>query len=86
MTTPESFGLSKRTIIRHIGTNHIAIEKKIKSRIISKDARKIVEMAQKIQNANSTLKVSLICTKNICSKSIALLQEHQINIIIEELE
>jgi hypothetical protein len=62
----------------------MAIRKVIKSRIIQKDAIKIVEMARKIQQVDSQLKVSLICSRNICSKSIDLLAKEGIGICYVE--
>ena len=79
------YNLPARTKLRAIGKNHIGIVKLIKSRIIQKDAFKIVEMSIHIKEIEPNVKVSLICTSNICSKSIILLQKENISIIIEEL-
>ena len=83
-TFPETYQLSSRIILRQIGRQHIAIVKLIKSRIIQKDAVKIVTMARQIQSVSPSLQVSLICTKNICSKSLALLADEQVEVIYEE--
>lgn len=77
--------LPVKTKIRIIGENHIGIVKLIKSRIIQKDAFKIVELSEKIKKVHPTFEVSLICTSAICSKSMALLQREGISVIIEEL-
>ncbi len=82
--SPNDFGLNSRVQLKQLDTYHIAIVKLIKSRIITKDALKIVEMAQTIKSKEPTHKVSLICTKNICSKSIQLLNKNQIDIIYSE--
>ncbi len=82
--SPKDFGLNSRVLLKQLDTNHIAIVKLIKSRIITKDALKIVEMAQTIKSKEPTNKVSLICTKNICSKSIQLLNKNKIDIIYSE--
>ncbi|MBN2166128.1 MAG: hypothetical protein JW717_07625 [Marinilabiliaceae bacterium] len=84
-TSPETYHLHKRTILREIDTNHIAIVKKIKSRIISKDAKKIIDQVKKIKSVDPLKKVSLVCTKNICSKSIALLHENNVEIFYEDI-
>jgi len=81
--SPAHYGLHSRTLLQQLGTQHIGIIKIIKSRIIRKDAIKIVEMAEKIRLVNPEVKVSLICTPNICSKSVALLEEKDISIQIE---
>ena len=72
-TNPLYYQLSSKVQLEEINEHQIAIRKVIKSRIIQKDAIKIVETARQIQQVDSQLKVSLICTRNICSKSIDLL-------------
>ena len=84
-TNPCDYKLPQRTILRTIDENRIAIVKLIKSRIIQKDAIKIVEMAQLIKNTNTNIAVALICTSAICSKSILLLENNDIEIITENL-
>jgi len=69
--------------LRAIDENHIGIVKLIKSRIIQKDAIRIVEMSKQIKDVHPDLEVSLICTSNICSKSLALLQREGISVVIE---
>lgn len=80
-TNPTTYGLPTTTKLQEIGTNHLAIVKVIKSRIIQKDALKIVAAVKQIQRVNPSLKVSLMCTKNICSKSVALLEKEGIALI-----
>ena len=84
MPLAEKFGLPKNTQIEVLGANHLAIVKMIKSRIISKDAEKIVEMVGLIRQKEPNTEVSLICSGNICSKSIQLLENNQIGILIDE--
>ncbi|MFC0875761.1 hypothetical protein ACE01N_04160 [Saccharicrinis sp. FJH2] len=81
---PTPFGLNSRTDLQQVDERTIAIVKKIKSRIIRKDAEKIVAMADTIQEKEPGQKVILVCTSNICSKSKALLKEKNIDIQIEE--
>jgi hypothetical protein len=82
--TPSDYKLPSRTELRELAPNHIGIVKVIKSRIIQKDAAKIVEMAKRIKVVNPALKVSLLCTKNICSKSLALLEKEGIGVELVE--
>jgi hypothetical protein len=82
---PSVYNLPARTKLRAISENQIAIVKLIKSRIIQKDAVKVVEMSRQIQSVHSNLKVSLICTSAICSKSLALLHREGISVVLEEL-
>ena len=83
-TNPLYYQLSSKVQLEEINEHQMAIRKVIKSRIIQKDAIKIVEMARQIQQVDSQLKVSLICTRNICSKSIALLAKEGIGICYVE--
>ena len=85
-TNASDYNLPTRVILRAVCENHVAIVKLIKSRIIQKDAAKIVEMARQIQSVNADMKVSLVCSSAICSKSLALLKNEGIGVIIEELE
>ena len=43
----EKYGLNKRIILKQLDNSNIAIEKIIKSRIIQKDAMKIIDIADK---------------------------------------
>lgn len=86
MIDPTYYGLPKRTILKAINTNHIGIVKDIKSRIISKDAIRIKEMCDKIIQKEASIKISLCCNSNICSKSIAFLTENNIDIIYLDKE
>ncbi len=76
----EKFGISSRVQLRQITDKHIGIVKLIKSRIIQKDALKIIELATLVKDVDDSLDVSLICNDNICSKSITLLQQNNIQI------
>lgn len=81
---PTSYNLPARTRLRAINQNHIGIVKLIKSRLIQKDAIRIIETSKQIKNIEPNINISLICTSNICSKSIKLLQKENISIITEE--
>ncbi len=83
-TNPTFYGLSPRLILEELGPNRIGIRKVIKSRIISKDAEKIVEFARQIKSVTPNLEVTLICTRNICSKSVPLLIDNGIKIYFSE--
>lgn len=76
-----NYGLNSRVKLEEINENHIGIIKLIKSRIIQKDAQKIIEQAESIREKDSGIKVSLICTNNICSKSVALLNKNNIEVL-----
>lgn len=82
MSLAKEFGLSSRVQLEQFGLQHIRIHKKIKSRIIRKDAIKIIEIATTIRQQAPNTKLTLVCFNNICSKSIALLQNNNIDIEI----
>lgn len=75
------YNLNKRVLLEQIDSNTIGIVKLVKSRIITKDALKIIESVKQIKKINPELNVALICTENVCSKSIALLSENSIKIV-----
>ncbi|WP_282035804.1 hypothetical protein [Saccharicrinis aurantiacus] len=77
---PQTFDLSSRVKLEQLSSTEISIVKKVKSRIIKKDALKIIDIANKIRSHNPEIKVSLSCTNNICSKSVNLLEENQIKV------
>lgn len=78
---PTHYNLSSKVQLEEISEHKIAIRKVIKSRIIQKDALKIVDTARQIKQVDSQLQVAFICTRNICSKSIALLDKEDIDLI-----
>mgnify|MGYP001277186372 FL=1 len=80
----DRYGLSSRVKLEKTSENHISIVKLIKSRIIQKDALKIIEQANTIREKDANLKVNLICHKNICSKSSALLIKNKIGIVFKD--
>ena len=82
-TLASQYGLSPRIKFEQISENHLGIVKRIKSRIIQKDARKIIEIVNAIHKVDANLKVSLICNDNICSKSVALLKVNYIEVIFK---
>ncbi len=79
--SPKTYGLNTRIQLKEINKKHIAIVKNIKSRIILKDAVKIIETAQSIWSKEPDYQISLMCNPNICSKSINLLNENQIGLV-----
>ena len=83
MISPKTYNLSSRTILREIEENHIAIVKKIKSRIIMKDGLKILEQINQIKSINQQLKVSLIISGPICGKTKDLLNKANVDLIVE---
>ncbi|MDD3320182.1 MAG: hypothetical protein PHS59_01925 [Paludibacter sp.] len=79
-TSPLFYGLPSRVHLVELGENRIGIRKVIKSRIIQKDALKIVDIVTQIKSVNPNLELTLICTPNICSKSLNLLESEGIGV------
>ena len=79
-TNPIYYGLSSKVQLKELDNNCVGIYKVIKSRIIQKDALKIVTIATQIKSIAPELEVALISTRNICSKSIALLAKEGVAI------
>ena len=78
--SPNQFGLSSRTILQEDGES-IIIVKKRKSRIIMKDSKQILEIANKILSYKPNYQIKLLISGPICSKSIKFLSENKIEII-----
>ena len=80
ITDPLYYHLPSRIRLEALDNNRLGIYKVIKSRIIQKDAVKIIEISRQIKSIDSNINVTLICTRNICSKSIALLEKEGLEI------
>lgn len=85
ITDPKYYTLNPRTKLEAVAEHEIAVVKRIKSRIIRQDALKIVAQVEQIKAVDPTLEVSLICTHNICSKSLQLLDEKGITVHYSEM-
>lgn len=77
---PVTYGLPARVELQNLGGKTLGIVKRIKSRIIQKDAAKIVDIAKQIKSVNPNLELTLVCTPNICSKSLALLEREGLGV------
>ncbi len=80
-TNPICYGLPSYIKLEDLGKNSIGINKMIKSRIIQKDAIKIISLTNQLKSVTPELDVTLICTTNICSKSITMLELEDIQIL-----
>ena len=82
---PSLYGLSSRIELDNLGENRVAIRKLVKSRIIQKDALKIIEVARQIKSLTPEMRITLLCYRNICSKSMILLENEDIEIEYREI-
>ena len=64
-----------------LGSSFVSGSTASKSRIIQKDAAKIVAIADQLKSVTPAVEVTLICTRNICSKSLALLESKGIGVL-----
>ena len=80
---PENYNLSQRIILKQneLGELFLVIDRK--SRIIMKDGKRILEMVHKIKSFDKGIKVSVLTSAPVCSKSRSYLKEK--NIIIKTL-
>jgi hypothetical protein len=79
----QNYGLAKRVKLVQLENNTIGIVKKRKSRIIMKDGRQILDIAQQIRNVDTNASIALLISGPICSKTTKLLAENNIEIILE---
>ena len=77
---PVIYGLPKRTVLQSDGQD-IIIVKQRKSRIIMKDSRQIMEIADKIKKHDNKVHIKLLISGPICSKSIKYLSEKDVEIL-----
>ena len=79
---PTDFGLPKRTVIERLSEQSYALVVDRKSRIIMKDGKKIIEKANKIKMKMPDCQLTLKTSAPVCSKTVRLLEENSIDIII----
>lgn len=82
----DRYGLTKKTQLEFIGQDHIAIVKFVSRRLVVKDAEQFINVANAIHTKDPHIKVSLLCTDNICSKLVAKLSESGIDVLTGEDE
>lgn len=74
------FELPPSTVLQQVTSDHIAIVKIVKSRIIMKDGEKILQIANKIRKKLPYTTVSLRTTAPVCSKTEEFLKQNGIMI------
>lgn len=77
---PKSLGLPPRTIVYKTAPKNYVIRIDRKSRIIMKDANKLLEKAETICKANPGATVAIETSAPVCSKSTIFLSERGIGI------
>lgn len=79
---PKKFGLPARTCLIQDKANRILIVLDRKSRVIMKDAEKILAKAEKIRAVQPGIQIGFQTTAPVCSKSVLFLKEAQIEVEI----
>jgi len=78
---PEEFGLNKRQELIKISETEVGLVKMRKSRIIMKDGEQIYKLVNTIKSKDDKLKVKLVISGPICSKTVKYLIGNNIDII-----
>ena len=78
---PHDYGLTSRMKIVEISENKIGILKKRKSRIIMKDGKQIMLIANQIKSVKPNVLISLIISGPLCRKTRKYLEDSKIEII-----
>lgn len=78
----DRYGLGKNVVLEYIGPNHIAIVKFVRRRLIMSDAEQFITIANQIKEKDSDMKISLLCSDNICSESVKKLSKSGIDVLI----
>lgn len=78
---PKIFNLSSRVKLYGHNSELIQIIKKRKSRIIMKDGLQILEIANSIRKLYPNVKIEVLVSGPVCSKTISFLESHNISII-----
>ncbi len=81
LINPSEYGLSSRVKLIQISKDNIAIVKKRKSRIIMKDGIIISKIASQILDKFPKLKISLVISGPICSKTVRYLEGYEIKVV-----
>lgn len=82
----DRYGLTKKTQLEFVGPDHIAIIKFVSRRLVLKDADQLLSVADAIRDKDPQMKVSLMCTDNICSKLVAKLTAAGVDVLTGEAE
>jgi hypothetical protein len=80
---PRLYELPPRTLLMKRGADEFILVIRRKSRIIMKDARAIIEKAQKIQAKASNASVSVETNAPVCGKSTQFLKDN--GIVVKKL-
>ncbi len=78
---PKIYNLPPRTVLLKDSHNNFILFMDRKSRIIMKDAFAILEKAEKIKNIAPDATIALETSAPVCSKSIKLLNNNDINVV-----
>ena len=72
---PKDYGLPSRVVLRQVGENHLALVIERRSRIIMADGRRILLHVEAIRRTHPDVRVSLMTSAPVCSKTQKSLEE-----------
>ena len=81
---PKNYGLPARTLLEKVDENTIALIIDRKSRIIMTDGKKLLEKVNIIKNVQPAVKVELITTAPVCSKTKTFLASAGVQVILKK--
>jgi len=81
LVDPRKFGLPARTNLEKTGKNRFSIIIERKSRIVMKDGQQILNKANILREMIPGAKIDLKITGPLCSKTLAFLKDHEIDVI-----
>ena len=72
---PKKYNLSSRISLQENSLKELCIVVKRKSRIIMKDGRRLLEIAEKIKQVEKNRKIKILSSAPVCSKTKVFLEE-----------
>lgn len=82
----DRYGLPKKVQLEFVGPDHLAIVRFVARRLLEKDAAGIVEIVDAIHVKDPSMKVSVLCSDNVCSKFVAKLSSAGVDVLCGEPE
>ena len=72
---PKKYNLSRRIALQENSLKELCIVVKRKSRIIMKDGRRLLEIAEKIKQVEKNRKIKILSSAPVCSKTKVFLEK-----------
>ncbi|MBP5366242.1 MAG: hypothetical protein J6Y82_10040 [Bacteroidales bacterium] len=82
----ERYGFDRKVQLEYLAADRIAIVKFVRRRIVVADTERFIDIANQIRQTDPDMKISLLCSDNICSKAVRKLSEAGIDVLTGEPE